>query len=85
MREVNVTLTNARLTGNNVSVPQFAVDITIDATKDDGTKITDTRTANFPNLLNHASISTQARNEKLKELMLWCVRQIVADGLEDRD
>ena len=85
MRQVNVTLTNARLTGNNVSVPQFAVDIVIDATKDDGTTIHDERTANFPNILNNAAISTQARNEKLKELMLWAVRQIVADGLEDRD
>lgn len=83
MREVNLKVADARLTGVNISFPQFAVDLEINAVKDDGTVINDSRTALFPNILNNAAIPTSARNEKLKELMVWCARQIIANGLED--
>lgn len=74
---VNIILTNRRLTGTNVSVPQRAVDFTATWTKDDGTMGSDTRTILFPNILSNAALPAGWLADELEALCYRAVRVIV--------
>lgn len=72
-REVNVYTSNWRATGNNVSVPQYAVDVTIKWVADDGTKKERSETLRFPNFLQN--LTNDELKEWLTEMMLQEARQ----------
>ena len=76
-RDVNIMLTNRRLTGTNVSVAQRAVDCTITWTKDDGTSGSDTRTLQFPNILANPNLPAGWLADKLEQLCIDAVRVII--------
>lgn len=73
VREVNIYTSNWRATGTNVSVPQYAVDVTINATKNDGTGVTRSETLRFPNFLQ--KVGAADLKEWLTELMLREARE----------
>ena len=72
-REVNIYTTNWRATGQNVNVPQYAVDVTINATNNDGTKITRSETLKFPNFLQN--VGAADLKEWITELMIREARE----------
>lgn len=77
-REVNVYTSNWRATGNDISVPQYAVDVTIKWIKDDGTSAERSETLRFPNFLQN--LTNTELKEWLTELMLQEVRKRLVAG-----
>ena len=75
-QNVNVFYTNWRATGANVSVPQYAMDITINWTDDTGTARTATRTVQFPNFL--AQLPPAWAQQEMQELVLRAARKFAA-------
>ena len=72
-KEVNVWTSNWRATGNNVQVPQYAVDITLQWITDTGEKKERSETIRFPNVLQN--VKAADLKEWLTELMLREARQ----------
>lgn len=75
-RDINVAMTNRRMTGANVSIAQRAVDLTITWTRDDGTPGSDTRTVLFPNVLGNAALPAGWLDDQLTDLCYRAVRII---------
>lgn len=69
-KEVNVYFEGWHATGNNVSIPQYEVDITLEWTRNDGSKGTRTETAKFPNVLGQLTLS---------ELREWMENIVIAE------
>lgn len=72
-REVNLYVNNWKATGNNIRVPQYSVDVTINWMCDDGTTGTATETLLFPNFLQRVGAADM--KEWLTELMIHEARQ----------
>lgn len=78
-REVNLTFTGWRATGTNVQVPQYEIQVTHEITRNNGTKVTRTRTVRFPNFL--AQVPQEWLEEELKDLLIRAARKL--DGVDD--
>lgn len=72
-RSVNLWTENWRATGNNVQVPQYAVDVTLQWTANDGEVKERSETLRFPNFLQN--VSGKDLKEWLTDLMLREARQ----------
>lgn len=72
-RSVNVWTDNWRPTGNNVSVPQYAVDVTLQWTDNQGEQQERSETIRFPNFLQ--KVGTKDLKDWLVDLMLREARQ----------
>ena len=71
-RNISVWVTNWRATGQQVNVPQYAVDIRAEWTGDDGEHHDRSETVRFPNVLNDVPASWV--KEELTDLLFRALR-----------
>ena len=72
-REVNLYVNNWMATGKNISVPQYAVDVTINWIDNAGVSHTKSETLKFPNFLQ--SVGAADLKEWLTDLMIREARE----------
>lgn len=75
-KSVNISIAGFQATGQNVSFPQYRVDVTVNWITLAGQARVHTETVLFPNILSNPALSNRWLKDHLQDLMLDALREI---------